>query len=130
MTKETFYMVGEVGFEYNDEVYHLPESGGVTPIKLFRTEQAAEVEVAKLTMARLKKGEDLMQYCYEFREICTTYFNEAREIVEKYDANIDLRNLEYGELERVMGTFSDEDLLEFIHTLDIEFFSIIAVETE
>lgn len=68
MTKA--FVVCQIGYEYNDEINTRPESGGGTPIKVFRNEISAKKECnsANLQFLRNHCEDNFGQYCYELHE--------------------------------------------------------------
>jgi len=48
------FVVVEVGFDYNDEVYFQPECGGGKPIHIYSSKKKAEQEAQRLTIRRLR----------------------------------------------------------------------------
>ena len=44
------YIILRKGFEYNDEIYSQPDSGGGTPEKVFFTKEDAKQEILRLNI--------------------------------------------------------------------------------
>lgn len=61
-----YYVVCNVNYEYNDEVYYPPESGGGTPQLVFGNKQEAK-DKALLLNAQQFKGLTPGHYGYEIR---------------------------------------------------------------
>jgi len=79
MTKK--YLLMELSWEYNDEYYYRPESGGGNPVKLFNTKEAAMKERDTLEEGRsdflseVREGREYMdvgdgeEHLYEIVEV-------------------------------------------------------------
>lgn len=65
----TLYVICESGFEYNDEIYHRPESEGGVPVM-------ASADIVKAN--EKCKEMNFKKFCNEFRDI-TRYFYNATE---------------------------------------------------
>lgn len=59
------FVVVEVDWEYNDEVWYQPEGEGVTPVKGFRSEQAAQQECDRLNKENESQSRDMNTNYYE-----------------------------------------------------------------
>jgi len=62
------YVILNKGYEYNDEIYSEPESGGGTPKKIFFTKSDAQKEVLKLNIEEMKET-DIESYAYDLSDI-------------------------------------------------------------
>ena len=64
----TGYVVTEVGYEYNDEIYYQSESGGGTPVRVFLDKAKAQAEVDRMNLESLI-GCEIGSYAYDFSDI-------------------------------------------------------------
>lgn len=71
------YVVVEVGYEYNDEIYYQPESGGGKPVHMYTSKKKAEQEALQLTASKLRKV-DLTTYGHDWGEISSLDFEELK----------------------------------------------------
>lgn len=62
------YVVTEVEFQYNDEIYYASDGEGGEPVEVFANKEAAEKAIEKLTLNWLKTTK-LQDYGYEIDEI-------------------------------------------------------------
>lgn len=58
MATKTIYILSEIGWEYNDENYYRPESGGGTPVKAYSTREKAQDECNKLNARLMSRNKD------------------------------------------------------------------------
>lgn len=83
MAKKTVFVVGKIGWEYNDENYYRPESEGVTPVKAYSTKEKAQAACDKLN-APLRKAASLLKKDddYYFKRQAET--NKEEEQADEY----------------------------------------------
>jgi hypothetical protein len=139
MTKETLYMIAEIGYEYNDEVYHRPESGGINPVALYRDRQKADAEAARRTLA-YARGADLRYYGYEVEDILRggRYEKTSRrafeDLMNKYVPEFDLSNTEgwkgFVDIENAVKQMTDEEVVELLSYTTLNFFEVREVVLE
>ena len=60
----TYWIVSEIGYDYNDEIYRQPECGGSTPTELYRTEEKALAAALAKNIKWLSQH-DLAEYYYD-----------------------------------------------------------------
>ena len=144
------FVVGRVGFEYNDEIFTQGEDSGVTPLKVFSTRERAKAEVVARTIDQLRKMDrydSLGCYGYSVDEV----INDPHALVEilfphLVDANIveaddSVEAVVYNKLDDDMYSFfeevtpiitklSDYELAALVKTLAIKFFEVYEVEVE
>lgn len=127
---DTYYVVGEVGFEYNDEIYYRGQGGGSTPIRLFKSKEAAEAERLILTRDHFKKGGDynsLMCYGYDNKEIFKDEYT-ARMMVNKYMPDNADEDWEWDfDFSPMFNTMTWEDFTKFEKALYIKFYEVYEV---
>jgi hypothetical protein len=119
------YIVSEIGFEYDDNHYYIPESGGMNPRKAFASKEKAEAYIEQQNFERFKA---LWDGCYfkdyqcnmfddsnsKFKELCKE-FEVDQGLFESY-GNEDLPELE------------DKDLLKFFKLFELKFFEMSEIE--
>ena len=136
----TLYLVGEVDYTYNDEVYYRSgeSSNCVKPIKLFRSEENAMEELLDKTKKVMQNFNDyynLTSFGYSMNDIVRDP-KQFMQILKKYDKDIpDYDQIddtyEFGlSLTDTINKMTSEDLEKFIKTLHVKFFEIIEVELE
>jgi len=75
---KTGYLVVENGYEYNDEIYHTPESEGSTPKKMFYDLEKAKKHAKELNRKTFREI-DIGCYCYDLNEITSLSNEKIRE---------------------------------------------------
>jgi len=130
MTNEKLYMVGAIGYEYNDEVFYRGESESVTPVILYRSVEKAEAEAARLTLSDLRDA-DLSDYAWGVEDLVrdTKVHKRALEdLMEKYSPGWEISSCEghdsLNELSLFIKQMSDEDVLAFLSHLTIKFYEV------
>ena len=129
----TGYVINEVGYEYNDEIYHQSEHGGGTPVMIYLDKAKAEDEVSKMNLNALMSCE-IGSYAYDFSEVVDD-LDEFKRIVKKYvseDDELDLDDsYEVGEWFSSNGSkFSESDKKKIAKLVNLEFYSITEVEID
>jgi hypothetical protein len=130
MTNEKLYMVGAIGYEYNDEVFYRGESESVTPVILYRSVEKAEAEAARLTLSDLRDAE-LSDYAWCVEDLVrdTKVHKRALEdLMEKYSPGWEISSCEghdgLSELSSVIKQMPDADVLAFLSHLTIKFYEV------
>lgn len=129
----TGYVVTEVGYEYNDEIYYQSESGGGTPVKVFLDKAKAQAEVDKMNLESLI-GCEIGSYAYEFSDIVSDE-DAFMKIIKKYvkkDDEVDLEDgYELGEwFSANAKEFSQSDKKKIAKLVTLEFFTLTEVEID
>lgn len=124
---EKLFVVSEVGFEYNDEIYHQTKCTALNPVMAYRSKEAAEAEATRRNIAQFREVE-LYEYCYGVDELFSYKDHgaryEATQILSKYDDACD----EDAELfDAAIKAASDEDLIQVIGLLRIKFFEVTEI---
>lgn len=123
MKKQKGYVVLEVGYDYNDEVYHTGNYGAMyeAPNKVYLDKDIAEEEVVKRTCEKLR-GLPLGAYGYGIEEIAKKGCVERlSQICEEIGFNIE-------DGDDVPKKATDKQLQNILELIDLEFFTIVEVE--
>lgn len=115
------YVIFERGFEYNDEIYSEPDSGGGTPKKVFFSKKEAIDEVNRLNASELK-GCCLSNYAYDLSDICD--ISKLQSAYEKFDWKFDDEYLE------IPSNATSEQIDEIAKYIDIDFFDYQEVDAD
>lgn len=67
MTK--LYIIVDITFDYNDEIYSSVEGNGGEPIRAFKKREKAQAACRQLNFEKLR-GLNLNEYCYGIDDIC------------------------------------------------------------
>jgi hypothetical protein len=140
MTKETLYLVAEIGYEYNDEIYHSGENNSVIPVVLYRDPQKAAAVAAQRTL-NLVRTEELSHYGYSLEDILAyehrrdkTKKRAFEDLMNKYDPEFDLGDMHGWDsmqrLDEVIKRMTEEDLVELLSYLNLKFFEVREVVLE
>jgi len=62
------YLVSEIHYEYNDEIYHNDGSGSGTPVSLYTSKQSADKVVIAKTLKTIETLE-IINYCYDLYDV-------------------------------------------------------------
>ena len=128
----TGYVITEVGYEYNDEIYYQSESGGGTPVKVYLDKAKAEAEIDRLNLESLVTCE-IGQYAYNMSDIVSD-MNAFEKILKKYDTEgtLDLEDeYELGEWFSANAiSFSQADKRKIVKLVNLEFYTLAEVEID
>lgn len=128
----TGYVVTEIGYEYNDEIYHQSEHGGGTPVRIYLDKEKAQAEVNRLNMEAFVTCE-IGQYAYDVSELVSD-MEEFEKIIKKYDKEgaVDLEDgYEMGEwFSENASKFSKSDQKKLLDLVQLEFYTLTEVEID
>ncbi len=130
---EVMYVVGEVGFEYNDEIYTQSSDQAVTPVVVYRSEERAWEVAYQMTIdAILAKQIDLGQYGYDIGEIIED-FDTFRDLVERYkpgfyESFYDEPYSREDEIAMIVSLMNQEERTQFIESLGFSLYTVYEVE--
>ena len=126
----TIYVVGKVGFQYNDEIYFRGEVVGVTPQVAFRSKEKAEEVALEKNIQTLKEisGDDwyngLNAYCYDYEEI----FSDARELYQLLNSKgIDEDDIPWNQF---IESLTEDEFKQFYDNLELRFYEVHEVVYE
>ena len=136
----TIYVLMEEGWEYNDETYFHPHSGGGTPHSFYTKESDAQAECDKRNLASFKKlwkSGDIHDYCYGFDELVSYDLskNKGRKktlsaLLEKIfgkDFEEMTENF-YNRAEFQIESDSDEDWKALMSHIKLNFWEVVPVQ--
>lgn len=125
----TGYVVVQVGYDYNDEIYSRSDSGG-NPTKIYLNYQKAQAEVNRLNMQELLTCE-IGQYAYDLEDIIID-MAEFEKILRKYDTKNSLDMDDSYALSEWFTTnskkFSSEDMVKVCTLISLNFYELVEVE--
>lgn len=128
----TGYVITEIGYEYNDEIYSQNDSGGGTPVRVFLDKEKAQAEVNKMNIASLVSCE-IGSYSYDLEEIIDD-IPAFEKIISKYDLKKEVNVKESYDLGQWFASnaskFSESDKVKLLDLVTLEFFSITEVEID
>lgn len=127
---DKLYVVGKIGYEYNDEIYYKGGSGGIEPVTVYTSKERATAEAQKANLEQFLK-EDFMAYCYDVEDIFND-INSAQKLLEKYGYEERLSELAYegDEVMSIIKQMTQSDQLAFIETINLQFFDVREVKLE
>jgi hypothetical protein len=135
------YVIGKVGFEYNDEIYARPEGDEVKPISAYRSQETAKKTAAAANLAELKEllkpkysHDGLGMYGYNLVEIINEHnFGKVCKILEIEEKNFSellwLR-IDINEFSDTIKDANDEQLMKIMDCMSLKFFTVSEVELE
>lgn len=123
-----YYVVSEVAFNYNDEVYYTGEVTGGCPIHVCTNKDAAEKKKKELSLAKLReiagdRYESIGHYGYGLEEI-----THDEELFEDFWKRLTGETAEDNWTLAIPEDAKDEQLEELLSLLSIEFFMVTEVE--
>lgn len=128
----TGYVITEVGYEYNDEIYTENDSGGGTPVKVYLDKAKAEAEGTKMNLDALMSCE-IGSYAYDLDDIIDD-MPAFEKIIKKYDPKneVDIEDTyALGEwFSSHAPKFSESDKKKVWELISLEFFTITEVEID
>ncbi len=126
------FVVLEKGYEYNDEIYHEPESGGGAPIKIYlKREDANEYLIEKNIQAY--KENDISQYSYDVKDCLSVDFEKFSNLIERLNEKYGKVKGRYGrgDIEYILHKDANlEESMEYNSMVNIDFYSISEVEID
>lgn len=134
---ETFYVLMEQGWDYNDEVYFSSEGGH--PTKVFTDKEKAEAEANRLSMVDFKRlilSGEIREYAYGLDEILSA---EATEEDTLYEEGIFMTlfgkpaeewwdSFEYRSRATIQGEPTDEQWQKLFSCFNFNFYNVVTVE--
>lgn len=126
----TGYVVVQVGYDYNDEIYCRSESGGGTPTKIYLDYNKAKAELHRLNLLELVTCE-IGHYAYDLEDIIND-MEEFIAIINKYDLKSEVNlddSYKLGEwFSSNAGKFSQEDQEKILNLVSLSFYELAEVE--
>lgn len=128
----TGYVITEIGYEYNDEIYYQSESGGGTPVKVYLDKEKAQADLDQLNLESLVTCE-IGQYAYDMNDIVDD-MEAFEKILKKYDkeGSLDMEDsYELGEwFSSNASKFSNTDKKKLLELVSLEFYTLTEVEID
>lgn len=128
----TGYVITEIGYEYNDEIYYQGESGGGTPVKVYLDKEKAQAELNRLNLESLVTCE-IGEYAYDLEDIIDD-MSAFEKIIQKYDKEGEVSVRDSYELGNWFAThasnFSNSDKKKLLEIINLEFYTIAEVEID
>ncbi len=137
------YVLMEEGWEYNDETFFHPESGSGTPVKVFASQEVAEIECNKRNLESFKaifSDGEASQYFYNIDPIIAYSNRKNGERLDRFD---ELSQIIFGcnrdgltnqlEFQKKIGSnpdVSDTTWLEFMSMTTLNFWNVVECERE
>lgn len=123
------YVILEKGFEYDDNIYNEPESGGGNPKLITFTKEEAEQKARELNIKELKQVE-LCDYSYELEDVLNVArdeyvaFNTALAI--KYNSSSE----DFEEIYTLHKNADEKESLDYLKMVSIEFFTVVKTDID
>lgn len=135
------FVLVEIGWEYNDEVYFRSESGGGMPKKVFECENAAKLECNRLNALHMKKlfeSGNVRDYCYSLEDKIIYSLRKDKKVRSKLDETCQsIFGYSFSELSdkindsdkiEVLNSATDEDWHRFMSVTYFLFWEVIPVK--
>lgn len=131
MTNPVLFLVVEEAYEYNDEIYTQGDSDGSTPVKLYRTQIAAD-KVALESNIEFLQDADLNYYGYSLNEVVNVsklldIVPQASDIID-YDS--DIEEVKWEDVFEIIDDLIAEDRIRAYACFKIQPFKVTSVEIE
>lgn len=128
----TGYVITEIGYEYNDEIYYQGESGGGTPVKVYLDKDKAQAELDRLNLESLVTCE-IGEYAYDLEDIIDD-MSAFEKIIKKYDKTEQVSVEDSYELGNWFAkhapNFSQADKKKLLEIVSLEFYTLTEVEID
>jgi hypothetical protein len=121
MKKLTAYVVFEKGYEYNDEIYHLPDVSGGDPKRVTFSKEDAKNLITVLSRDSFR-GLDIGNYTYDLKDVVDEI--SLKEIFKINKWKWDEDNL------TVPEKATDEQIDEVMKFIDLQFYDFQEVEMD
>ena len=137
---DTVYVLMEEGWEYNDETYFHPESGGGTPHSFYTSLEKAQVECDKRNLASFKdlwKSGEIHDYCYGLDELVSYDLSKNKGRKKTLSALLEkifgkdfeeMTEIFYGRGDIEIESDSDEDWKALMSHIKLTFWEVVPVE--
>jgi pantothenate kinase len=123
-----YYIIQEIGYEYNDEIYHQSNSGGGTPVKVFKSKSDAQAEVDKLNFNKFQT-EPLCQYTYSLDDIISNVEEFCEKLSKIAGKEINSEDIE-GDYEFTLPKMSVKEFNSIKNMIDLSFYEIVECDGE
>lgn len=137
---DTVYVLMEEGWEYNDETFFQPESGGGRPHSFFTSEKDAQEECDKRNVKSFKElweSGEIRQYCYGIDDLIPYNYRKDKEKRKALDLICEkIFGKDFDELgesfedeeDLVFKSEKPEDWKELMSHLKLNFWDVVPVE--
>jgi hypothetical protein len=126
------YIILNKGFEYNDEIYSEPESGGGTPKKVFFSKEEAKKEILRLNIQEMKET-DIEQYTYDISDLVNDV-DEFTKYVEslntKYGKSIPKNSWDRPGEYALNNKATDEECIKYMKFVNLSFYELSETEVD
>lgn len=128
MAKKVGYVLGEIGWEYNDEFSYRPESGGSNACAVYLDKQKADDEAERLNINHIH-GENLACYSGDgLHGILRWKANDEEQFLEWANKELGMKwSKDDGEYE-VPANLPNAKCKELLNRITIRFWEVLEVE--
>jgi hypothetical protein len=123
-----YYIIQEIGFEYNDEIYNASYGDNGTPVKVFKNKKDAQNQVELLNFKKFQ-DESLHHYAYSLDDI----IDDIEEFVDELN-KITGKKLTVGEIEDdydfTLPKMSQEDFEKIKKYIHLNFYQVVECDGE
>lgn len=126
------YVITEIGYEYNDEIYTIGENSGGVPTQIYLNKEKAIFKLELLNIEAFVNC-DIGSYAYNMTEIVSDMY-EFESLMKKYDKNLDeyfIDSYDFGSwFTNNIKKFSPEDQKYAFSLVNLEFYTLYEVEID
>lgn len=126
------YIILRKRFEYNDEIYSQPDSGGGTPEKVFFTKEDAKQEILRLNIEEMKET-DIEHYTYDIGDLVTDLdgFKEyIKSLNEKYGKPTPKNQWDRPDQYRLNSNATYEESSKYMRYVNLSFYELAETEVD
>lgn len=123
---ELIWVVNEVGYVCDGEIYVRPDCASLLPIIAYRDQNAANAELTQRNIELLRIDE-IATYCYDIFDLFPNGGNRDRvaDILSRYGV---FNSPE--DFDTLLKQASDDELAEIANLLDLRFYEVTEIELE
>ncbi len=126
-----YFTITEIGFSYNDEIYSSNDEDGGRPMRLFKSQEAAELARLVLSRKKFTDAEELRNFYYSPTDIIKGT-KALDSLAEKYGYDLDDADEDYETSGEKLVTFvaklSDDEFKVFLDSIYLKFYTVDEVE--
>jgi hypothetical protein len=117
------YVIQALGYEYNDEVNHIPECGGGNPVAVYFDKELAKKKMMQLEIQSWRE-EIIGYYGYGIKEIAKSY--------SEFDNILSSMGIDEDDLynDKLPESATDEQIIQLINASNLRFHEIVEVDTD
>jgi hypothetical protein len=121
-----YYIIQEIGFEYNDEIYQQNGGDNGTPTHVYKNKADAEKQAEKLNFEKLQ-SEPICQYAYDVNDVISDVYAFTTKLSEITGKTVTEEEIEY---DFTLPKMSLTDFNKIKDYIDLNFYQVVECDGE